>query len=163
MSKLSEKLKEEFRALLPPAVFFFIALHLVAFVRSLMLRGTGIAAATSLTVTLGALIIAKAVLLGDMLPFINHYPHDPLIYNIGWKTAIYSLVATLVHYLENLFEFWHKTGGFGAANELMLSEIEWPHFWAIEILLVVMVLTYCIMAELVRVFGKDKVKETFFG
>jgi hypothetical protein len=36
MSKLSEKIKEEIEALLPPTIFFFVALHLVAFVRVLM-------------------------------------------------------------------------------------------------------------------------------
>ena len=43
MSKLSAKLKEEFLALLPPTIFFFVALHLVAMVRVLMLKGTGLA------------------------------------------------------------------------------------------------------------------------
>jgi hypothetical protein len=32
MSKISSKLKEEFLALLPPTIFFFVALHIVAFV-----------------------------------------------------------------------------------------------------------------------------------
>jgi hypothetical protein len=32
MSKLSNKLKEEFFALLPPTIFIFVALHIVAFV-----------------------------------------------------------------------------------------------------------------------------------
>ena len=37
MTKLSTKLKEEFFALLPPTIYFFVALHIVAFVRVLML------------------------------------------------------------------------------------------------------------------------------
>jgi hypothetical protein len=41
MTKLSTKPKEEFFALLPPTIFFFVALHIVAFVRVLMLKGTG--------------------------------------------------------------------------------------------------------------------------
>lgn len=100
MSKLSEKLKEEFNKLLPPTMFFFIALHLVAFVRVLMLEGTGIPVGTSVSVTLAALIISKAVLIADLLPFINRYPHKPLLYNVAWKTAIYFLVAALIHYLK---------------------------------------------------------------
>lgn len=42
MNKLSAKLKEEFVALIPPTIFFFVALHIVALVRVLMLKGTGI-------------------------------------------------------------------------------------------------------------------------
>ena len=34
------KLKEEFFKLLPPTIFFFVALHLVMFIHVLMLKGT---------------------------------------------------------------------------------------------------------------------------
>jgi len=163
MSKLSEKLKEELSALLPPAVFFFVALHLVAFVRVLMLKGTGIAVGTSVSVTLAALIIAKAVLIADMLPFINRYPHKPLIYNVVWKTTIYVLVAMLVHYIERLVDFWRDAGGLIAGNEKLLSEIVWPHFWAVQIFLAVMILMYCTTRELVRIIGREKVQRIFFG
>ena len=163
MSKLATKLKEEFKALLPPTIFFFVALHLVAFIRVLMLKGTGIAANTLWQVTLAALILGKAVLVADLLPFINRYPDKPLIYNIAWKTTMYVLVAMLVHYLERLVDFWKEAGGLVAGNQKLLAEIVWPHFWAIQILLVVLILMYCTMHELVRVLGRDKVLEILFG
>jgi len=163
MSKLSAKIKEEIEALLPPTIFFFIALHLVALLRVLMLKGTGIALGTSVSVTVAALILGKAVLLADLLPFINRYPGKPLAYNVAWKSTVYVLVSMLVHYLERLVDFWREAGGFIAGNEKLLAEIVWPHFWAIQILLVVLILTYCTMRELVRVIGGDKVRQMFFG
>ena len=163
MSKLSAKIKEEIYALLPPTIFFFIALHLVALVRVLMLKGTGIALSTSVSVTVAALILGKAVLIADLLPFINRYPDRPLVYNIAWKTTVYVLVSMLVHYLERLFDFWREAGGFMAGNQKLLAEIVWPHFWAIQILLVVLILMYCIMRELCRVIGGDRVRHIFFG
>jgi len=39
MHKILEKLKEEFFAVLPPTIFFFVALHIVTFIRVLMARG----------------------------------------------------------------------------------------------------------------------------
>jgi len=163
MSKLTEKLKEEFIALLPPAIFFFVALHLVAFVRALMLEGTGISATTSISVTIAALIIAKAVLLADLLPFINRYPHKPLVYNIAWKTVIYMLAASLIHYAERLIEFSREAGGIVAGNEKLLAGMVWPHFWAIQIFLLVVILMYCTMRELIRVIGRERIREIFFG
>jgi hypothetical protein len=163
MTKLTTKLKEEFKALLPPTIFFFVALHLIALIRVLMLRGTGLPVSTPWQVTLAALILGKAVLVADLLPFINRYPDKPLIYNVAWKTAMYVLVAMLVHYLERLAEFWKETGSLVAGNQQLLAEIVWPHFWAIQILLVVLILMYCTMHELVRVIGRDKVREMFFG
>ncbi len=163
MSTLRAKIKEEIEALLPPTIFFFIALHIVAFVRVLMLEGTGIPLGTSVSVTLAALILGKSVVIADLLPFINRYPHKPLVYNVGWKTTLYVLIAMLVHYLERLADYWRAAGSFVAGNEKLLAEIVWPHFWAIQILLVLFILMYCTMRELIRVIGADKVRHMFFG
>ena len=163
MSKLSTKLLEEFKAVLPPTMFFFVALHLVALIRVLMLKGTGITLSTSWQVTVAALILGKAVVVADLLPFINRYPDKPLAYNIAWKTTIYVLVAMLIHYLERLVDFWRQTGSLVAGHQQLLAETVWPHFWAIQIILVVLIVMYCTMHELVRVIGRDKVLEIFFG
>jgi hypothetical protein len=163
MWRLATKLQEEFAALLPPTIFFLVALHLVALIRVLMLKGTGIAVSTPVQVTLAALILGKAVLVADMLPFINRYPDKPLAYNIAWKTMIYVLVAMLVHYLERLVDFWREAGSLVAGNRKLLAEIVWPHFWAIQILLVVLILMYCTMHEFVRVLGRDQVLGMLFG
>ena len=52
MSKFVEKVKEEIGKILPPAIFFFITLHIVALERSLMLKGS--------------------------VPAVNRYPDRPL-------------------------------------------------------------------------------------
>src|SRR6266446_3236924 len=156
MTKLSAKLKEEFFALFPPTIFFFVALHIVAFVRVLMLKGTGISPLGSVSVAVAALILGKAVLVADMLPLINRFPDKPLIYNVAWKTLIYLVVSALIHYLERLVEFWRQAGGLIAGNEKLLSEMVWPHFWAIQIILFVLIAMYCTFHELVRVIGKEK-------
>src|SRR5438105_6217425 len=87
MTKLSTKLKEEFFALLPPTIFFFVALHIVTFVRVLMLKGTGISPTSSISIAVAALILGKAVLIADMLPMINRLPNKPLFYNVAWQTG----------------------------------------------------------------------------
>ena len=163
MTKLSTKLKEEFFKLLPPTIFFFVALHIVMFIRVLMLEGTGISPLSSMSIAVAALILGKAVLIADMLPMVNRFPNKPLIYNVGWKTLIYLLLATLIHYLERLVDFWRQAGGLVAGNEKLLAEIVWPHFWAIQIILLVLIVMYCTMHELVRVIGKEKVLRIFFG
>ena len=163
MSKLSSKLKEEFFALLPPTIFFFVALHIVAFVRVLMLKGTGISPLSSMSIAVAALILGKAVLIADLLPMINRFPNKPLIYNVAWKTLIYLLLATLIHYLERLVDFWRQAGGLVAGNEKLLAEMVWPHFWAIQLILLVLIAMYCTIHELMRVIGRDKLLRIFFG
>jgi hypothetical protein len=163
MKKLADKIGEEIRAILPPTIFFFMTLNIVALIRALMLKGTGIPVSTPLQIAVAALILGKAVLLADLLPLINRYPDKPLAYNIAWKTVIYVLVAMVIHYLEHVIDFWRETGSLVAGNRQLLAAIVWPHFWAIQLLLAVLILMYNTLHELVRVIGKDKALEIFFG
>jgi hypothetical protein len=163
MTKLSTTLKKEFFELLPPTIYFFVALHIVAFVRVLMLKRTGLAPSSSISIAVAALVLGKAVLIADMLPLINRFPNKPLIYNIAWKTVIYLLLSAVIHYLERLIDFWRQAGSFVAGNQKLFAEIIWPHFWAIQIILFVLISMYCMMHELVRVIGREKVLRIFFG
>ncbi|HEV2978702.1 MAG TPA: hypothetical protein VG425_14070 [Casimicrobiaceae bacterium] len=163
MSKLSAKVREEVVAVIPPTIFFLFTLSLIAVIRVLMLRGTGVPVSSWFQIAVGALLLGKAVVIADHLPFINRYPERPLAYNIAWKTAIYTLVAMLIHYVEHLIDFWKQAGGLIAGNERLLAEIVWPHFWAIQIILVILIFGYCAMHELARLLGREKVRELFFG
>lgn len=163
MNKLSAKLKEEFFALLPPTIYFFVALHIAAFIHVLMLKGSGMTPMTTVSIAVAALILGKAVLIADLLPFINRFPQHPLIYNIAWKTSIYLLVSILIHYLEHLIDFWRQAGSFVAGNKKLLAEMVWPHFWAVQIVLLVLIVMYCMIHELARVLGKEKMLRIFFG
>lgn len=163
MGKATEKIKEEFLAMIPPTVFFFIALHIVALVRSLMVKATGVSPLTTVSIAIAALVLGKSVLLADLMPFINRFPEKPLIYNVAWKTVIYTLVALLIHYLEHLWDYAREAGGIAAGNRELFAKIIWPHFWAVQIILFVLIVMYCTMHELVRVIGRAKVVRIFFG
>src|SRR5260370_13826279 len=128
-----------------------------------MLEGTGISSLGSVSVAVASLILGKAVLLADMLPAINRFPDKPLIYNVAWKTLIYLVMSALIHYLERLIDFWRQAGGLIAGNEKLMSEMVWPHFWAIQIILFVLIAMYCTIHELARVIGKEKLLHIFFG
>jgi len=156
-------IKHEFLEVLPPTIFFFVAFNIIWLTSALMLQQYGVDAWALTKATVGALIVGKVVLIADKLPFINRFPEKPLIYNVGWKTAIYVAAALLFRYVELLVEFMGPQGGFLGANAHIWSEIVWPRFWATHIWLVVLFLAYCTLRELVRVVGRDRVIHMFFG
>ncbi len=156
------KLKEEFLKMVPPTLFFFIALHLIALVRTLLTQGQGLQAASTGQIALSALILGKAVLVADMLPAINRFPDKPLAYNVAWKTAIYFGVASLIHYLERLYDATKEAGSLAAGNAQLLAQIVWPHFWGIQIVILVVVMNYCAIRELGRVLGEERIFRLFF-
>jgi hypothetical protein len=73
------------------------------------------------------------------------------------------VISVAIHYVERLIDFWRETGSFVAGNQKLLAEIVWPHFWAIQIILFVLIAAYCMVHELVRVIGKEKTLRIFFG
>ena len=109
------------------------------------------------------MILGKSVLIADMISFINRYPERPLIYNVAWKSTIYLLVSIVIHYLERLYDFSRQAGGLLAGNGRLLAETVWPHFWAIEIVVFILIVIYCTMHELAGVLGRDKFRHIFFG
>jgi hypothetical protein len=163
MNRLMLKLKHEITKVLPPTVFFFVILHIVALIRALMIKGSGVDLPGSTSVLIAALILGKSVLVADMLPFINRFPERPLIWNVGWKTLMYAFVALIVHYLERLYDQWKDASGFLDANALLWSSISWPRFWAVQILLVTLIFMYCFIAELARVIGHERLRRMCIG
>src|SRR5262244_1202804 len=128
-----------------------------------MLRQYGIEISTVAGATVAALVVAKVVLLTDLLPFINRFPDRPLIYNVVWKTAIYFGTSLVVHYLEHLVPLFWRLRNLRTANDDLLSHIVWPHFWAVQLWLLVLILVYVALRELTRVIGRRRVYEIFFG
>jgi len=163
MNKVWATVKHEFREVLPPTIFFFVSFHIVVLDRALMLKEYGVHLSSVTAATVGALLVAKVVLIADKLPLINRFPEKPLMYNVVWKTAIYVGASILIHYLEHLLPLWWRMGEFLAANEHVWSEIVWPHFWATQLWLVVLIFVYCTLRELVRVIGRQQVVKIFFG
>jgi len=160
---IGSRVKHEILEAIPPAIFFFVAFQLIAFTQSLMLQEYGVQVATFVKATVAALIVAKVVLVADLMPFINRFPEKPLVYNIAWKTAVYVVAALLVRYVEHLIDFLRETGDLAQAHSQLMQHVVWPHFWAIQIWLLVLFLMYSSLRELVRALGPERVRAMFLG
>ena len=57
MSKVVATIKKEFLELLPPTIYFFVALHIIALIRLLMVKATGITPLTTASVLVAALVL----------------------------------------------------------------------------------------------------------
>jgi len=162
MSTLGEKIKHEFHELIPVTLFFFVAFQLLAITDALILRQYGISAKVFLGATLIALVIAKVVVITDHFKLVNRFPEKPLIYNVVWKTVIYFAAWLCIRYAEHLFHFWGETHDFSQANHRLITEIVWPHFWAVQIWMFILLLFYCSFRELIRVLGRERIIRMFF-
>jgi hypothetical protein len=163
MSKILSFLKKEIRELVPTTIFFLITFHIIAFSRALMLEQYGIKLSATGTATVGALIVAKVILIFNKLSFVNIFSDKPLLYSIIWKTFIFSLFTLLFRCVEELVHLVSKYGSLSSASQHLIHEIVWPHFWSLQIVLLVSLLPFCSAVELIRVIGAIRIKEIFFG
>ena len=164
MSKIGNFLEHELLELAGPTLFFFLAFNIIAFTKKLFLEDYHISfSGFFVTASIGALLVGKVVLLADGIPFINRFPQKPLIYNVVWKTAIYSLAALVVQFLEEfLFLIWHHQS-LTTASAKIWHGIHWPHFWAVHILLCYFLLIYVSFRELAHTFGEARFFHLFIG
>jgi hypothetical protein len=159
MSPVGATIKHEVRELLPAVIYFVITFNIIGFTKVLMLREYGITVSTFVGATLGALLVAKAVLLVGVLPFMEPFPKIPILYNVLWKTLLYALAAVLIQVLEEVIRTLLKYGGLAPVWDTLWR----PHFWAIQIWLVMVLLVFCTFRELIRVLGPEKAREIFLG
>ena len=162
MSKVLTRAKQEFLEVLPTTIFFLFAFHVITLTNALMLREHGINITNQAAATIGALLVAKVVLIADKLSWINKFPNQPLMYNVAWKTLIYVGGTLVVRFVEHLLPFLWDHESFGLAVHHLFGEIVWSHFWAIQIWLLVLFLVYSAGRELVRALGSEHVLDIFF-
>jgi hypothetical protein len=159
MRKAAEVAIREARALVPVTIYFVIAFNLVAFTKTLMLREYGIRVSTFAAATFGALVVAKVVLIAELLPFMEPFPRIPIMYNAAWKTLIYWLVALVVQIVEDSIAALYKHGSLASA----LDDLSRPHFWMVQMWLIVLFLVFCTFQELMHAIGPQRAKELFLG
>ena len=93
------------RHALPPTIFFFVGFNLILWTKRLILAEHGVEFSGFLTATLAALLVGKAVLVTDNLPFMRRFDGAPMIQPIMFKSAIYWLCVLIVRLAERLVHF----------------------------------------------------------
>ena len=159
MNPIGATIKHEMRELIPAVIYFIIAFNLIGFTKVLMLREYGITVSTFVGATLGALLVARAVLTVGILPFMEPFPKLPIVYNALWKTLLYALAAFMIQVLEEIIRSLLNHGGLDPAWDTLWQ----PHFWGIQIWLVMVLLVFCTFRELIRVPGPEQARKIFLG
>jgi hypothetical protein len=70
---------------LPPTIFFFVGFNLILWTKRLILEEHGVEFSGFLTATLAALLVGKAVLVTDKIPFMRRFDGAPMIQPILFK------------------------------------------------------------------------------
>jgi len=152
----------QMRHVLPPTIFFFIGFNLILWTKRLILEEQGIAFSGFFTATVAALLVGKAVLVTDSLPFMRRFEAAPLIQPILFKSAIYWLCVLIVRLAEGLGHFLAGGGVIALFPAYFVDRFSWPRFLSIQLWLMVLFLVYVTVHELNELFGNGELFRLFF-
>jgi len=162
MHKVVAAIGRELREILPAILFFLLAFHMIAITKPVLLRDYRIDVRTSALATLAAVLVAKAILVVEKLPFARLFSRR-LVYNILWKALLFGVVAMLFRFLEEFVTALLKHENAGASLRHLPENVSWSHFWVFQMWLFAFLLLYCLAAELVRALGAAKVRAMLLG
>jgi hypothetical protein len=147
---------------LPPTIFFFIGFNLILWTKRLILQEQGIEFSGFFTAIVAALLVGKAVLVTDNLPFMRRFDGAPMIQPILFKTAIYWLCVLIVRLAEEFVHFVAAGGAIAAFGDHLVDHFSWARFLSIQIWLMVLFLVYVTIHELNALFGDGELYRLFF-
>lgn len=153
----------EIRKAIAPTLFFLIIFHLTFLIRHLNAEGLGITTEQSFSAVIGALVMGKAYLVMDTLPFVNGFKGRPLILSTLWKGIIFLFFASLGLFLEEYLPLaWHQRS-FSVSWELWVQDFSKDRFEANHLFLAFWILLFTGSSELIQAIGRQKVIALFFG
>src|SRR2546422_8915002 len=115
---------------LPPTIFFFVGFNLILWTKRLILEEHGVEFSGFLTATLAALLVGKAVLVTDNLPFMRRFDGAPMIQPILFKSAIYWLCVLMVRLAERLGHILFVGGGVADFPTHLGAHFSRPRFFS---------------------------------
>jgi hypothetical protein len=162
MSRIWTIVAKELREALPATLFFLFLFHLIGLTKAVMLDEYSFTALRATGATVGALIVAKAILIVEALP-IAHLFSNRRIFQILWKTLLYGVMTLLFRLVEELIPLVSKHGDLASAIRAMYGETSWALFTVLALWIFGGLFLYALTSELVKAVGPDKVKEALFG
>src|SRR5262249_7885740 len=141
---------------------FFIGFNLVLWTKRMILQEHDIEFSGFLVATMAALLVGKAVLVTDHMPFMRRFDGAPLVQPILFKAAIYWVCVFLVRLGEGLSHFPRDGGALISFPRHLIDSFSWPRFLTIQVWLMVLFLIYVTIHELNGLFGDGELYRLFF-
>jgi len=112
--------------------------------------------------TTAALVVGKAVLVTDHMPFMRRFDGAPLLQPILFKAAIYSACVLLVRIGEGLLHFLRDGGALVDFPQHLIDRFSLLRFLTIEVWLMMLFVVYVTIRELNQLFGDGALYRLFF-
>ncbi len=161
-SRVLAFLAKEMREVLPPTLFFAVGFAVIELTTQLILDDYLVRFANFMVAIGAALLVGKAVLVANKLPFLRRFDSAPLIRPILFKVVIYTLAVLVVRLLEELIAYWANGGHLGGFAADFVAHFSWHRFVAVQVWIFILFLIYTGMAELNARLGHGELVNIVF-
>lgn len=151
-----------FWEILPPVLFFFIALMLIFAVVKLLALQYSIEFYAFARAAIGALVLGKVVLLMEMAERkhnASRYPRAPVV---AVKTAIYAMAVVLFEFGQRIARAWYESGSLRGSLATVKANAHLDRFLALLILGCMLIAVYLAMEEISHAMGEGALTRLFF-
>jgi hypothetical protein len=155
-------LLKEFHHILPPTVFFAAGFCLIVATQRLLLQEYLAELAGFMVAITSALVVGKAVLVADKMPFLRTFDNAPLIRPILFKTVVYWVFVFIARFLERVLHYALDTGQITGFFVDLDAHFSWHRFLFIQTWIFVLFLVYTSAAELNALLGDGELWKIFF-
>jgi len=160
--KIGIRLFHEVREALPPTIFFFVGFNFIVLTTNLLVAQYLVAVSNFMLATMAALVVGKAVLVANKIPFLRRYDRAPLIQPILFKTAFYWVIVFFARLLERFVHFLVEGNSPGDFGSYLITTFSWHRFSAIALWICVLFLIYVTVSEFSHLFGPGELRRLFF-
>jgi hypothetical protein len=112
---------------------------------------------------IGALVVAKVVLILEHVPLGRWIQHRPAAVDVAARTLLYALGVFGVMLVEKAFDTRHEAGGFGAALVSVFRHRDIHHVWAATIGIGGALLGFNVLSVVRRRLGEGELRRLLFA
>jgi len=160
---LAQKLGHELKSVVLVTAFFLVWLGTLMGLKALVLAEYHVRVREFSLALLGALVLAKVVLILEPVPLGSWLTRRPAWVELLFRAALYALGAFVVMVLEKAFEARHEYGGFRSALSSIIHHRDMPHIWANTICVTGALLAYNFLVLLRRHLGPAGVRRVLLS
>jgi hypothetical protein len=161
--RLGRKIIEEIERIGIVSLYFAFCFGVMMLFKRLILAQYAIEFRGLTLALVGALVVAKVVVLLEKVSLGNWVRNQPVVVDVIFRTLLYTIGVWIALLLEKAFESRHEHGGFGSSLMSVFSHRDIHHVWASTIGVCAALLGFIIFSVLKRRFGGHELKRFFFA
>ncbi len=158
-----EKLKEEIKSLSIIMLYFALWFGFMICMKMLLLEEYNVEFYGLSMALIGALIVAKVILIVDHIPLGSWIEKSPAIVDIIFRTIIYSIGIVIILILEKGFEARNEYDGFFNAIPQVFAHADKYHLYVNTIGVVFSLLGFNFLSLIGKHLGKGGYKRILFS